>query len=89
MSEWQDISTAPRDGSAVILCCAIDGDGEPINWLEDISTAGVFVQIASWSALECWGHGSWVVYCSLVQDPELHFIPTHWMPLPAPPVVTP
>ena len=80
--KWRPIETAPRDGTAVMLCWAIDANGNPIDWTRDPRTAGVFVQVASW-----WeGENAWVVYCSMVQDPSLHFDPTHWMPLPAPPL---
>ena len=44
MTTWQPIDTAPRDGTAVILCWAIDADGAPIDWTTDAKTAGVFVQ---------------------------------------------
>ena len=80
MNEWQPIETAPKDGSAVLLCWATDADGKAVNWFEDLSTADVFVQVASW-----WGDEGWVVYCDMVQEPRLHFVPTHWMPLPLPP----
>lgn len=81
MSErWQPIETAPQDGSAVILCWAIDAAGDLIDWTESPTTAGVFVQVASW----CEDQG-WVVYADMISDPELHFDPTHWMPLPLPP----
>lgn len=77
---WQPIETAPKDGTAVFLCWAIDSDGNRIDWTEDMTTAGVFVQAASW-----WDNEGWVVYCSMIREPRLHFEPTHWMPLPEPP----
>lgn len=77
---WQPIETAPRDGTAVVLCWAIDADGGRIDWESDPHTAGVFVQIASWGE-----NDGWTVYCDMVCDPRLHFKPTHWMPIPAPP----
>lgn len=74
---WQPIETAPKDGKEVLLCRAYDADGEPIS--ED--AWGIFVQRAAW-----WGDdeqsGEWIVYCSLVHEPRLHFVPTHWMELP-------
>lgn len=76
---WQPIETAPKDGTSVLLCKEIDADGNPIDWSEDLKTAQVFVQVAAW-----W-EDCWVVYCSLIEDPLLHFEPTHWMPLPDPP----
>lgn len=82
MSEWKPIDTAPKDGTAVMLCWARDSDGKPIDWREEPETTGVFVQVASW-----WPEADgWIVYCSLPQEPRLHFEPTHWMPLPPPPI---
>ena len=79
--EWQPIETAPKDGTSVFLCRAIDADGNPIDWSGDLKTAQVFVQVASW-----WSDDDgWVVYCSLISEPRLHFEPTHWMPLPESP----
>lgn len=80
MSEWQPIETAPKDGTSVLLCWAINADGKPIDWRKDLKTAQVFVQVASW-----WSDDGWVVYCSQIEEPRLHFNPTNWMPLPAPP----
>ena len=82
MSEgWQPIETVPRDGTAVVLCWAIDADGNPIDWTSNMQTAGVFVQVASWSE----EIGEWAIYADMISDPILHFRPTHWMPLPLPP----
>jgi len=78
---WQPIETAPRDGRAVILCWAIDADGGPIDWTENMQTAGVFVQVASWSESALW----WALYTDDSMDIVMHFDPTHWMPLPLPP----
>lgn len=83
MSAWQPIATAPKDGTSVILCRATDADGRPIDWHLDPGT-NVFVQVAAW-----WGGEGWVVYCSMVREPVLHFDPTHWMPIPEPPETKP
>jgi hypothetical protein len=75
---WQPIETAPKDGTEILLCRAFDADGSAITG----KAWGVFVQVAAW-----WkGEDGWIVYCSLVSDPALHFTPTHWMPLPPNPV---
>lgn len=85
MKEWQTIETAPKDATAILLCKAIDADGNPIDWCDDLTTAQVFVQVAAW-----WpGDNAWVVYCSQIAEPRLHFNPTHWMALPMPPSLTP
>lgn len=78
---WKPILSAPKDGTAVLLCWAVDADGKTIDWTMDTTTAGVYVQVASWSETDL----SWWVYCDMVSDPPLFFDPTHWMPLPAPP----
>ena len=83
MSDWISVADQepPKDGRALLLCWAIDGDGGLIDWNKEPNTAGVFVQVAAW-----WGEDDgWVVYCDLIQEPRLHFEPTHWMPLPEPP----
>lgn len=81
MSEWQDIETAPKDGSAILLAWAIDADGNRIDWRRESSNAGVFVQVANWRQ----GERDWSVYCGMIFNPTLHFDPTHWMPIPNPP----
>jgi len=78
---WRPIETAPKDGTSILLAWAINANGQPIRWDEDLQTAQVHVQVAAW-----WeGENDWIVYCSMVRDPALHFKPTHWMPLPEPP----
>lgn len=73
---WEPMDTAPRDGTEIVLCRAISADGTPITG----SSFGVFCQVAAW-----WGEEEWIVYCSQVQEPRLHFEPTHWRPLPTAP----
>lgn len=77
--EWFPIESAPKDGTSVLLCKAVDADGKPIDWTENMKTAQVFVQVAAW-----WGD-EWIVYCSSVNEPHLYFDPTHWMQIPLPP----
>lgn len=82
--DWQPIETAPRDGTEILLCQATDADGEAIGekaW-------GIFVQVAAWWSADDDDGGEWIVYCSRVQEPRLHFQPTHWMPLPPNPLWT-
>lgn len=78
---WRTIDSAPKDGTSVLLCKATDADGQAIDWRDDLHTAQVFVQVAAWWS----GDDAWVVYCSQIAEPRLHFDPTHWMPLPLPP----
>ena len=78
-TNWKPIATAPKDGTYVLICMATNTDRKPI----PKDAQGVFIQVASWWTME--GRkdsGEWIVYCSLVQEPTLHFDPTHWMELP-------
>lgn len=77
--KWRPIKTVPKDGTKILLCMAEGAGGEPM----DEESFGVFCQVAAWWGDE--GDGEWIVYCSMVLDPQLHFEPTHWMSLPKPP----
>jgi hypothetical protein len=71
--EWQPIETAPRDGTPILLC----------HWEDEYCLVG-----------EWWVHGWWSTgpfrYAPNqieIRDPIfLDFEPTHWMPLPPPPM---
>lgn len=76
--DWQPIETAPKDGTGILLCRALSADKEPIRG----ASWGIFVQVAAWWSESDGGHGEWIVYCSMIQEPRLHFEPSHWMPLP-------
>lgn len=78
--QWRHIDTVPKDGTKVLVCQATDADRRPISG----EAWGLFVQVAAWWQDE--GDGEWVVFCDLTFDPELHFCPTHWMPLPSNPM---
>lgn len=76
MTDWQDIATAPRDGSEVLLFTRHDGD----DFCEEAFTA---VQIGWWDfgndvADPMWSRPAWWHLQKIG-------IPTHWMPLPSPP----
>lgn len=71
MSDWQPISTAPKDGSEIIVS-SIDG--------------GVFAGFWS-DVPNYWGDFGWFeesdrAACEATRKP---FKPTHWQPLPAGP----
>ena len=72
MAEWQPISTAPKDG---LLLLAVESGHERRTFVAEWSTAkgGYWVMTSGWVG---WGkmHPAWE--------------PTHWMPLPAPPIGT-
>ena len=85
MDKWQPIETAPKDGTHVLVCQATDADGKPI----PAESFGLFVQRTAW-----WSDGpndpepeGWIVYCSMVREPHVFFDPTHWMPIPEPPIL--
>jgi uncharacterized protein DUF551 len=80
--KWEPIETAPRDGHEVLLCRNVDASGQAIQG----DAIGIHMQVAAWWEDEDEDDGGeWIVYCSLITEPRLHFEPTHWMPLPAMP----
>lgn len=69
--DWQDISTAPRDGADILV---IVQGGHP-------QTGVPFTpEVVSWDGREWWG----VMWSS---DEHVVYEPTHWMPLPPPPAL--
>jgi hypothetical protein len=82
-ADGRPIETAPMDGTGVLLCQATAEDGSPIEG----SAWGIFVQVAAWWEQEPGDRepGAWMVYCDQVEEPRLHFKPTHWMALPGGP----
>lgn len=84
MNAWQLIETAPRDGTAILVMRDIwpgnvSGRAETCN--------GYNTYVAEWWSGEGGsGEGRWMCYMDLIQDPECPIDPTHWMPLPAPPL---
>jgi len=70
--EWHPIETAPKDGTRALVW--IDLTGEHV---KDRS----YARIACWDGdCERWRDGH--------SGPPLTIDPTHWMPLPAPPLST-
>lgn len=74
MSEWRDIKTAPKDGSAILLFV-------PDKPVRDMWRGHVFDDPRfcvgywrTWYSQPEWGNRN-----------DAHFNPTHWMPLPEPP----
>lgn len=73
MSDWQDISTAPKDGTRVLLCSTANDQYRvfsPCEWTKagEISEEGFWLW---WQAEPAY----------LIEVPA----PSHWQPLPAPP----
>lgn len=74
--DWQPIETAPKDGESVLLYFP---DGAP--WNEGNIGIGFWAGDGSdnWYASECDSH-------NMTADGQRN--PTHWMPLPVPPINT-
>lgn len=76
---WMPIETAPRDGTGILLHGNI-APGCPGGVADEVWPGNCAV--AAWWSGENGGNGSWICYMSMVRDPDLHFEPTHWQPLP-------
>jgi hypothetical protein len=72
MSEWQAISTAPKDGTPVLLFEPGDDEGVCFHIGRFARTPGFRKRPA---------RDGWVIASGWLAFDE----PTHWMPLPAPP----
>jgi hypothetical protein len=68
---WQPIETAPKDGTAILVRVP--------NYAYDSSETMTVVR---------WRHECWELTRggSYAEDHDLNATPTHWMPLPEPPV---
>lgn len=73
MSEWQPIETAPKDGSAILIWQPDRSKYWGLGNFDDLRYA-----IGYWRVAD--KIGSWGNRNSAVVNP------THWMPLPAPPL---
>ena len=71
MLEWQDISTAPKDGTAILIWPAQSA----LTGSTECMIISYVVRWHDWK--EAWIEASGEEYDT--------FYPTHWMPLPAPP----
>jgi hypothetical protein len=81
-AQWMPIETAPKDGTAVLVMRDIwpgtkSGRAEECN--------GHNTYIAAWWSGEG-PNGAWVCYMDAVCDPICPIEPTHWQPLPQPPI---
>lgn len=79
MSDWQDISTAPKDGTEIIV-----GVDVATVW---IVRSARYVRADEWYPSEPDDVDGWWSYINSVSQEQLVGIyePTHWMPQPAPP----
>lgn len=83
MSEWQPIETAPRDGTAIIVALRDFADG----WIVGEAYFDATPEYISPLGGQKWwwanqGHTDY--YATSID--EGNHPPTHWMPLPKPPV---
>lgn len=81
MSEWQDISTAPKDGSPFMFC--IPDGRRGIAYIDPRSMDGVkfLSSMAVISGPDPWNEGR----PSLAMARHYLEEATHWQPLPSPP----
>ena len=75
MSDWQPIEPAPKDGTVVLFFEPKHQWGGRGRWRKACVTIGYWHQPANSSHPGFW--------CSSVMSP---YRPTHWMPLPSPPM---
>lgn len=72
-TEWQDISTAPKDGTVILVNNTGDGYRTEDEVIGSAKWSTLFKKEGAWSSNAC---------C----DGVSYYTPTHWMPLPpAPP----
>lgn len=72
---WQDISTAPRDGTWILVKCDGDIDEGDDRLISAQWTNNLNGRTTDWHWQFAWFDGGYYG----------HVEPTHWMPLPAPP----
>lgn len=76
MSAWHNISTAPKDGSEILLA--------EIRWKDGVPNYGE-IDVGAWErepmSRDEFGKDHWAWFSNYGRVEE----PTHWMPLPDPP----
>ena len=82
---WRSISTAPRDGRAVMVMRDV-WPGTPSGRAEECNEHNTYV--AAWWMNESKDGGRWVCYMDWPSEPTCPIEPTHWLPLPPPPSFT-
>lgn len=81
MTDWQDISTAPKDGTVIQACIPGHGDDNIIAWTGglldgDEQDCGGWYFAEDQPPPECWTDG---VCCSVNADGVPSVQPTHWL----------
>jgi hypothetical protein len=69
--QWQPIESAPKDGSAVLLCDFSEGTYRTTEYPS---------VVVGW-----WDDGEWRDMGDIGCCGQYNYDPTHWMPLPEPP----
>jgi len=77
MSEWQDISTAPKDGSTIILT-----DGRSV--VAGAYAPGLHGESFCWAFVDDWQQADAEEEAVCPNAFKKHAV-THWQPLPSPP----
>jgi hypothetical protein len=76
MTEWQPIDTAPRDGTAILICACETG----------MLVFGQRIAVAKFHAEHDFPRGKVLDFVTADEGDRRHVrFATHWMPLPAPP----
>lgn len=89
MTDWQDIETAPKDGTSIQARIPGHGEDNVIAWHSGFLDADeqdccCWVFTTEKEPPECWTDG----VCWASNEDEVPSVqPTHWQPLPAPPQV--
>lgn len=83
MSEWQDIQTAPKDGTEIIGCFSNDYgyQDKPTQYGPWTIRWDGREWVSSWDGYRV--ISSQTDFGESYHDPDIE--PTHWMPLPTPP----
>ena len=77
--DWQPIETAPKDGTWVLLAT---NNPDPISGIPDLDIWFPYVGLGRYIADTDYDDRGWM-RCS---EYSVNFEPTHWMPLPKPPI---
>ncbi len=77
---WFDISSAPKDGKSIIITCAGKSGCSNLNTYVAKYLAGEESLFTSDDG------GAWICYMDIISDPQAPIEPTHWRPMPPPPV---
>lgn len=85
LNQWMGIEYAPLDGTAVLVMND-DCPGTKSGRAEECGAHNTAVAVYWGDDDHEYDPNNWYIYNSAVEDPMLHFEPTHWMPLPEPPI---